>query len=839
MSFHMRCGSELRRGTCAWMVLLLLAVAARAQVQETHIIGRVVDGAGNPIPGASVTLIIDDLFGASNREEVRRLGRQETDSEGKFQFRERYSVAARIWLIAWKANTGFGWTRVTPIGRAIGGLGPSSDSHTQEITLVAHKSLPVRLQIVDQEAKPITGGTVDLASVKEESLDDFPNITGSLPELRRTIDSSGFVTLDYLPPEVEALVLVDTPTFGRQSFQISRPDGTDTVTLRMQPLGKVTVTLSGDPEEIRRRRIEIFSARDPLTDPGARTPRSFARFSSGRAEAVTDEEGTATAMVAAGRVQVFVEVPPHAKSFAPRVREKALPPGGTLEISLTMRPRIRVQGMVVSEENAPISGVRIWTGGQLIQTDEQGKFEFLTSDEQVYATITYIPDGYAQPVRNYLDFSDVSTGERVQDPTAIVPAVTVPAVRLYKAAQVSGVVVDQTGTRVPGAAVHALWMLADENSSTRALKYANVRADENGEFTVPGIRKGVDVTLTAAASGMASLEPLSVHTGEPQKVRLEIHPHGVVQIEGRVKGSDGKPVPHPRIALMGERSVGELRFTQYRIRWDQGDYFSGDENGYFRTPTPVPRSATYQLDVSAPGYAVLRTEPRSATGSVLDFGEIILEKLRTVKGVVRDSSGQPVAKARLWAYASQASNVLTSAPRTECFTDSAGQFTLENLHPKAFYAIVEADGYRIQGFPIRAGEESAEVTLFRVDEAVPEQHRVRPIAWDTRQHEALVRKLLDGVVPEYTRSARFDTEAISILGRTDPMAALSMVESMQSPEMRARALALLGELDDALAEAENVTNAMRRAMTNLEILDHIKDHQAEAGAAGQDSVGRV
>ena len=210
-----------------------------------------------------------------------------------------------------------------------------------------------------------------------------------------------------------------------------------------------------------------------------------------------------------------------------------------------------------------------------------------------------------------------------------------------------------------------------------------------------------------------------------------------------------------------------------------------------------------------------------SSGEQFDLGDIQLKVARTVGGFVRDSAGQPLAGVRVRSHAAK-DIARAAAPHSEAMTDERGRFVLDRLHPFAAVAIVEKEGFRTTGFPLIAGQSGVKVTMFGTAETVPPEHLVRAQEFDGDARRSAAKKLLDHMLPRQRASGFFHDEAVNMLSRIDPDSALVEASESKSASVRVKALAKAGEIEDAMAEAETIEDAYRRAMARFSITDFIE-----------------
>jgi len=165
-----------------------------------------------------------------------------------------------------------------------------------------------------------------------------------------------------------------------------------------------------------------------------------------------------------------------------------------------------------------------------------------------------------------------------------------------------------------------------------------------------------------------------------------------------VAKEDGRPLP--------EFSATFLRYTFLIPTDTEFESFNG---GALRWETDEP--GTWQVDVSADGYASHRTERFSlAAGETKDLGTIRLGPGGTIAGIVRDAQGQPVPYSRI--------NILNDKLQTnddEPFTDLEGRFAVPSVSPGLYNVFAVSPRHPlgfVRGIVVREGERTEVEVVF-------------------------------------------------------------------------------------------------------------------------------
>ena len=384
--------------------------------------------------------------------------------------------------------------------------------------------------------------------------------------------------------------------------------------------------------------------------------------------------------------------------------------------------------------------------------------------------------------------------------------------------------VDETGRPVSGARVTARWVHRHESYST--LKSDTATSDAQGRFRLRRVLADVDVSVTAQTPDRSVLEATSVHAEKPQELKLTVTPEGMVSIVGSVQGSDNNDIADAAVKVsQAAQAPNGGNYGNVPMEWNGRGEFPVKSDGSFQSPGKVPRIGKYSVTISAPGYLATETPFLSPppSGPDLDLGVMRLTRARAAAGIVRDTSGAPVSGVKVWSWAASTDSGRARSSIATATTDQAGRFALDGLHPAAAAAIVEKEGWRRTGFALEEDAGEMTVTLLRVEEATPSEQAVHPVTLDDSRRHAAAEKLLNTLLASQRNSNYFYGQIHSMLVRSNPAAAQAELASTTSADLRARTLAQLGEIEDALAEAEGITDPYGRAYCRFGIVDGIAD----------------
>jgi len=146
-------------------------------------------------------------------------------------------------------------------------------------------------------------------------------------------------------------------------------------------------------------------------------------------------------------------------------------------------------------------------------------------------------------------------------------------------------------------------------------------------------------------------------------------------------------------------------FIRYKFLLPSGaddETFNRRDGTFFHE---LEEAGTWAVEISAPGYASYRTKALEiGEGETRDLGTIRLGDGGTIRGVVRDARGQPVAYARI--------NILNAKFQTneeEPFTDLEGGFELEDVSPGPYTVFAVSPRHPlglVRNVVVKEGEET-------------------------------------------------------------------------------------------------------------------------------------
>ncbi|MBM4046188.1 MAG: carboxypeptidase regulatory-like domain-containing protein, partial [Planctomycetes bacterium] len=378
---------------------------------------------------------------------------------------------------------------------------------------------------------------------------------------------------------------------------------------------------------------------------------------------------------------------------------------------------IKVSGRVVEAETGkPIPGASVHTDsgplgiGHEVIPDDEGRYSF-------YAT----PGRWSLMVCFQGETSVTTPGVRARSRRIQVSSepVTVPDFRLGRS-WLEGVVVEENGKPAPYALLKSPYL---------GFPSTPVKCDAAGRFRWYGLSPNDPVTLLARKANAFSTAVTVAPKDQKEPLRMVVKEGGAARLKGRVTDDQGQPVGHAQVNIFLFQSGTGTQMAKLQT----------DEKGLLQSDSLWPGVA-YTLQVSAdkhlpnPGLK-WNAEP----GKVHDVGDIVLASKKEtgfLAGHVLDSTGNPVAGARVW-------NAGDASKLVETTTDAKGAFRLDALREGYAYAFAEKHGFRLAGLRARTGTENLVVQLYRKDEKQPAVPLRPPAELNRAELRDLVVKLVD------------------------------------------------------------------------------------------------
>jgi hypothetical protein len=308
----------------------------------------------------------------------------------------------------------------------------------------------------------------------------------------------------------------------------------------------------------------------------------------------------------------------------------------------------------------------------------------------------------------------------------------------------------------------------------------------DGVATFPYVPANVDpLRLIVTAPGLVPHEfPLPDRPGSD---RFDLEIGRPARLAGSVNDDEGRPAAN----VLVEVAVRNLYYQTsdpgetpkpsgppQPIHFDSGPILTGAD-GSFRTPPQLMTGRSYQITVHPEGDPPVLSGSLTATNASTTVPPLRVhhQPRRKLIGLVRDRQGRPVAGARVFLPSGEPSTT----------TDAEGRYQLEGILPEKTYLLVQAAGFRLQGWPsIPAGQpQERTLTLIRTSEPSDRTMAPLPAPIPAEEARALARRVLEPYVNAAMAKGddRIRWNALGLLSQLDPARALEWLEKqhLQTP----------------------------------------------------------
>lgn len=499
---------------------------------------------------------------------------------------------------------------------------------------------------------------------------------------------------------------VSTDTDGMGTLAAHRGDGTIEATAPGYSPRRtgIFVTASGIAEHATIVLCEGFAvtgrvldeARGPI--PNARI-RAMASDGADQEIAVTDPRGVFTIPSAIGIQRLLVIDDEHEPTWSEPIDVDRT----ITDLEIVMKAGAIYAGRVIDEDGVPVAGARVYADSGALDphrfcgsTDADGAFELRglhrgigRTDAEHDAMVVHAvsDDGASEDV--IVTFEDRLA---LRDQLLVLR-------RLDATETIAGVLVDDTGAPVANTVLNAavrvdtsnpIAMIATRRGWPDPMSATSTLTNALGEFTFRGLPAG-EYGLWAGAFADRSLLMLATAFS----VGMDASPF----IESATTGDTNVRVVAPRHA----RISGALVFA------DTGEHagsFEVDLAGNRELSVGFPgvdgafdlrdlRPGNYRLRVRGPGFLELTTYAHVEAGQHLDLGAIEIDRGRTVRGTVVDSTGRGIAGAsviiRDHGIFHAVGRFDAALDPTNASTDATGAFAIANVPIGRSLLVIGAD----------------------------------------------------------------------------------------------------------------------------------------------------
>jgi RNA polymerase sigma factor (sigma-70 family) len=809
--------------------------------------GTVVDATGNAVPGANVWLVTKNVA----RGDVEILKWAKSDPQGRFQviipgrwFATVSAARQELGLIAHKPGL-----QLAAVGYYRSSIPPDTGTR-----LVLGPPAEASFRVLTPDGKPLGGARVELTAVVGEEIHTditeerardlaaqfksevratplgFAPRLGLVPvpeELGRLLaaqtDDQGNVTVQGLPRGDVGGLTISAPAYGTQT--VSRdgnpPRGSEyPQVIRLRSVGRLAGRLvAKTPEAVRGISVRVGSL-EADAGPGA----SLYRSGLATVQAGADGRFEVPAL-AEGQLIVQVVFPKGApfRAREPGWREVTLRADKRTDLEIPVESAVRVKGVVREKGSGkPVAGAALLlfhgqgNTAEEVVTDAAGRYECLVLPGEV-SLIPGTPKGYVPAPRD---------GRSGQPPTKVPAGARereLPAIELIPAATLRGTVVDDAGKPVAGAVVRVMGMVETHRYGYLDLMDRTVTTDARGEFAFEEMDPRVEMRLKATHKGAFTAAAVMVHPATDRPVRLHVSPTHAAKVAGRLVDAAGRPAAGVKVEIwhrpwMPPPNLG----TPHKVTFAGKAEIRSDADGKFQTPPELEPDGEYRVVAEAAGFRTEQSPWQAAGGkATLAWSDLVVPRMRSATGRVRDREGQPVAGARVL--------YVDDRNRTRATTDSDGRFQLSSPLAGPGFLLVEKAGYRFQGQQTAPAADALDVMLPRSSEPAGKVLKTLPAVLGKKERQALAARVLEPLLKRALdgKDESLKTRSLEVLARIDPGRVLELIEKKPDKEpwfddylRRAVAQALAAEsLDEARAVVEAMRDPGFRATGYIDLCD--------------------
>ena len=618
------------------------AVAAKGEDEKLIYSGRVVDSDGAPVADA-------ELFYPSKLKSSEAVTR--TAPDGTFHFevqrpddkeQARVNIVLTRPIVATHPNHAIGWQNL-----------PLQSNMDVEIQLGAPEGISGR--VLNAAGDPIQNAEARVTSLYSTGhVSSHPLILTS-PELFTGLDiisiippaktdANGRFVFRTLPSDVTASLVIEEPGYAKE-MRYAVPAGAQGLEFKLKREARIEgrLTYAGTGAPVETAAIALLP-NSPLT-AGMR-----AKLAS------VDENGNYTLKnISPGMYNLYLNEGPEGWTAASNEFIKIVEGQTISNLDITLVRGGYITGRVTDKDtkepvanhhirfhDAARPGPEFGPINHVSTTDESGIYRFRAAPGRVLVS-TNAPQDY-HDVGQVKRYVNVVEGETV-----------VVDFQFSKGLELSGRVLTKAGEPVAGAII----------AKGRNILSACDTSDEQGEFTVRGLRIGQKLALKAEHSMLELRGTAEVEVQPDASVEIRMEHYERVKVSGRVVNDMGEPVQLANINLMSRDRQSEIGLiTTVTVTDGDGRYreialIVGDE---------------YTISATAEGYWKDETETFTATADMAKIADLIL--LPEVgqfflEGRITNTSGQPVHGARVYTH--------YQSHGWDTYTDENGIYRLDNL----------------------------------------------------------------------------------------------------------------------------------------------------------------
>ena len=643
------------------------ASMAENSAEKLTFSGRVVDSDGEPVADAEILYSVKYSVESAPPKSI-----AQTTADGTFNFefpRPNLKEWNRVDIVAVHPDHAFGWRNLSP-----------KSATNVEIQLAS--SAVISGKIMDEAGEPIQTGEawIGLLSSSDQLLGMHASylLEDAIPIPHAKSNPNGEFVIHGLPKGGKTILYVQGLGYAKERSQ-GVPTGTEGLTFRLKREARIEGHLS------------YTETGEPVQD--ATVALQGIHPTDGWEHVRVDVDGKYFLNnLAPGTYSFFLFEGPEGWTATANERLEIVEGQTISNLDLTLVRGGFITGRVTDADTGePIANHHIsiydaarsdsQAAGHGAKTDETGTYRFRAAPGSalVYTGAQHDYQDTGQ-IRKYVDV--------VEGETATVDF------QFTKGVGLNGRVLTEAGEPVSGARVTDI-----------AGKYAyfleHGLSDENGEFTVRGLRMGQKLILKAEHSDLRLRGTEEVETEQGVSVEIRMKPYELVNVSGRVFNSKGEPMSSVKIYRM--RLEAQRPGFRHTVSVTDGD-------GWFRGIELIVGDQ-YEISAITEGYREARTEVFTATQGMNQITDLVLQPAGGayfIEGRVTDTSGKPVSGARL--VTSQQSQ------SWETLTDANGDYQLEDLSMVVLYDldIIHPD-YAYHSFEILKTNQRHDLVLVKAD----------------------------------------------------------------------------------------------------------------------------
>jgi hypothetical protein len=723
-----------------------------SQAPTTPLEGVVVGPNGEPVAGALV------LLGGLPVYDQVTVARGRSDDQGRFTLERPVGLAGEnrfITPILWVAKPGF---RLGSL-RFPGPL-PKADEPVRVVLGPPGKG---EVRVEDPSGQPVAGARIRVGSFGREQV----NVPEAIADvIDATTEKDGRAVIEAAANDEIAYVDVHAKGFGIQGRPF-RPLTSQPKRVRLRPVAALEGRLqAADPAMAKGWRVLAYthagdrSSSDPQTN--------------GFAKGTTDASGRFSfPVIAPGSLQLVVKPPGDLPVMADVADSMAVVAGQPNSVVVPLRKAVTITGVVRERQTGrPVAGAEInlspARGGMVhtAKTDARGRYTFSSLPGTWHVSPSKLPPTLIRAPGP--PWTEITLSEG-QSQIEIEPFDAIPA-----APPLRFIVRDENGRP----AKHA--RIAGQSGS----HYMPETTDDHGEFRVPGLSPGDEVSIDIRLGERMTDGPVKAIAGTLDPVPVTIVPGLALGLNGRVVGPGAAPIADAEVRLQFRDKAargGGFTFPQTLGSGDGSEIRTGTD-GTFRTPKDVYRkNREFRVEVTAAGFFDGKTDWKPADrGDLITFPDLVLRPRpaeRPITGRVVDRGGKGLAAVMVFQP--------TYAPgRLEATTDQAGRFRLDGVPNGSALVFAEKAGYRFGGAVTGPGDAPVEIRLARADEpplSIPKP--LSPLL--SRDEERIKARELIAPLIDPARAGllgQMGQAVVPALARVDPDRVLEMLENRVLPQ---------------------------------------------------------